>query len=571
MIDFNPKISTFEENLRKVMRYIQLVILAILLVSCNFNQQNRSLAETDSMLLKKPERVLAILDSMEKVTSLNDDEQMHLVWNRALAHQALGMSLAEDEQLPEAIAYYRKDADKQTDSYLLEAIYLNWTGKENDAIKAIDKGLANIADITKRVRLLETKASILEHQRKFDQAVGVLKEALDYAKTKREQAILQYRMGLSLSLLGEGRSDHFYERSIRLAKESGDTTMACEFMRNYADFLANNGQYRRSNDFYYQIVQMMPQIGELSAIQAAMASNYINLHKLDSARICNDKAIRSEEKLERQGYSNITGRAILEQERYLLDYAEGRTVSYVDFARYCDSITNDMLAKEKTSNQRLETKNRLQAANYELKLGKQRMVWMLSLSLLLLLGGGIGVYLYNRNRLQRLAEAEDRIDTLTRMLSEAQDVTTEDTLDVEQSKTDDDAFFKKILLQQLGIIRLVASTPTNQNQALLRRISGIGGGEIPTNSLLVWPDLYPVIDRLYDNFHTRLMERYGNVLTEKEEQICCLLCARFSTKEIGVITQQSDATIYVRKSAIRKKIGATEGQDIVACVNGVKA
>ena len=182
MIDFNPKISTFEENLRKVMRYIQLVILAILLVSCNFNQQNRSLAETDSMLLKKPERVLAILDSMEKVASLNDDEQMHLVWNRALAHQALGMSLAEDEQLPEAIAYYRKDADKQTDSYLLEAIYLNWTGKENDAIKAIEKMAKSMEDLGDTLN--DYKADLLVNwvgkgRNQFEKSYKVMKRKLD--------------------------------------------------------------------------------------------------------------------------------------------------------------------------------------------------------------------------------------------------------------------------------------------------------------------------------------------------------------------------------------------------------
>ena len=205
-----------------------------------------------------------------------------------------------------------------------------------------------------------------------------------------------------------------------------------------------------------------------------------------------------------------------------------------------------------------------------LQLGKQRMGWMLSVALLLLVGGSISGWFYYRNRVQRLAEAEDRIDTLTRMLAETQHVTTaEDTIG-QQQETDDDAFFKKILLQQLGIIRMVASTPTNQNQALLKRISGISGGEIPTNSLLVWSDLYPVIDRLYDNFYSRLMQHYGDTLTDKEVQICCLLCAGFSTKEIGVITQQSDATIYVRKTSIRKKIGAAEGQDIVACVNNVK-
>ena len=522
------------------------------------------------MLKKDPVKALAILDSLENSGGLDKEGQLHLVWNRALAHQTLGMSLAEDSLLPEAIAYYRDNADKQADSYLFEASYLSWTGKKADAIKAINKGLKVITDSTKRIQLLAAKAGIFEHSREYKKVIEILKKALKYNLTKREQAMLNYKLGENLSLIGDRQSEHFYNKSIQLATENGDTAIACEFLRNYADYLANNGQYRRSNDMFYQIGRAMPKIAKLSSIQMAMAGNYINLHKLDSARICNDRAIKSEKKLEAKGFADIARRVMIEQERRLLDYANGKTISYVDLARYCDSITADMEAKENTLARRQETKNRLQLVNHELKLGQQRMGWMLSMAVLLLIGSVIVGYLYYRNRVQRLAEAEDRIDTLTRMLAEAQTATTE-AAGKKQQKTDDDAFFKKILLKQLGIIRMVANTPTHQNQALLKRISGISEGKISTDSLLVWSDLFSVIDRLYDNFHTRLTEQFSNALTEKEIQISCLLCASFSTKEIGVITQQSDATIYVRKTSIRKKIGAAEGQDIVTCVNSVKS
>ena len=548
---------------------IRYIIMLLVFVSCNLSKE-KSLILSDKMLKKNPVKALAILDSLENSGGLNKEGQLHLVWNRAVAHQTLGMSLAEDSLLPEAIEYYRGYADKQADSYLFEASYLSWTGKKTDAIKAINKGLKVITDSTKRIQLLAAEAGIFEHQREYKKVIEVLKKALKYDLPKREQAMLNYKLGENLSLIGDRQSEHFYSKGIQLAMENGDTAIACEFLRNYADYLANNGQYRRSNDMFYQIGRTMPKVAELSSIQMAMAGNYINLHKLDSARICNDKAIKSEAKLEAKGFADIARRVMIEQERCLLDYANRKTISYVDLARYCDSITVDMEAKENTLARRQETKNRLQLVNHELKLSQQRMGWMLLVAVLLLIGGVIGGYLYYRNRVQRLAEAEDRIDTLTQMLAEAQTATTE-AAGKKQQKTDDDAFFKKILLQQLGIIRMVANTPTHQNQALLKRISGISEGKISTDSLLVWSDLFSVIDRLYDNFHTRLTEQFSNALTEKEIQISCLLCASFSTKEIGVITQQSDATIYVRKTSIRKKIGAAEGQDIVTCVNSVKS
>lgn len=107
--------------------------------------------------------------------------------------------------------------------------------------------------------------------------------------------------------------------------------MACEFMRNYADYLSNKGHYQRSNNIYHQIAKMMPEVADLSAIQMAMAGNYINLHKIDSARICNEKAIKSEAKLEAKGFSDIARRAVIELERCILDFENGKHISYVDF------------------------------------------------------------------------------------------------------------------------------------------------------------------------------------------------------------------------------------------------
>ena len=133
-------------------------------------------------------------------------------------------------------------------------------------------------------------------------------------------------------------------------------------------------------------------------------------------------------------------------------------------------------------------------------------------------------------------------------------------------EVEDGQFFRKILLQQLGIIRLVATQPTSQNQDLLRRISGITNRELPVESLLVWEDLYPVIDRIYDGFYTQMNRRFGSVLIDKEQQLCCLLCAEFSTKEISVVTQQSIPTIYQRKTNIRKKLGMGEKEDIVSFI-----
>ena len=54
---------------------------------------------------------------------------------------------------------------------------------------------------------------------------------------------------------------------------------------------------------------------------------------------------------------------------------------------------------------------------------------------------------------------------------------------------------------------------------------------------------------LYDGFYTSLVERFGNILNEKE---------------ISVVTQQSVRTLYQRKSTIRQTLEMPEGEDIAS-------
>lgn len=251
----------------------------------------------------------------------------------------------------------------------------------------------------------------------------------------------------------------------------------------------------------------------------------------------------------------------------LIDYTRHRTFDFLKVMRYNDSVHNALYALQSTIQRKDESKESLSNANLQLTVERQEAQLTLLACLLLLVVTGGGAFFYIRARRHRLIEAEGRIETLNRLLADATKGDSEPgtTGNVNQ-EVEDGQFFRKILLQQLGIIRLVATQPTSQNQDLLRRISGITNRELPVESLLVWEDLYPVIDRIYDGFYTQMNRRFGSVLIDKEQQLCCLLCAEFSTKEISVVTQQSIPTIYQRKTNIRKKLGMGEKEDIVSFI-----
>lgn len=206
----------------------------------------------------------------------------------------------------------------------------------------------------------------------------------------------------------------------------------------------------------------------------------------------------------------------------------------------------------------LESVMELNDDNYELKLQRQRL-WLLVLGIsIVVVVCGITVYFVLARRKQRMVEAEERVETLERMLR-----------DTERADSSDSDKLKAALLRQLGIFKTFAGTPTPQSRDALKKISTVGNDGSSIESLVDWQDFYSMIDNLYDGFHAKLVDRYPGMFNDKEQQIIVLLKAGFSTKEIGVLTEQSSATIYTRKSVIRKKLGTPENGDFIAQIDAL--
>lgn len=239
-----------------------------------------------------------------------------------------------------------------------------------------------------------------------------------------------------------------------------------------------------------------------------------------------------------------------------LDYQKHGALSLSRISNVAQSlrkVSNDLEIKRQERDDALESSYELSKANYELTIRHQRMWLIIIIIVFVSFLGFLFLWYLLRRRRNRLIEAEDRIDTLEELLKSATDPAT----DKKQG------LLKRLLLQQLGIIKTFAEAPTTQNQEALRKISNIGNSDTPIDSLVRWDDLYPVLDELYDNFHENILRRYPELFSDREIQIISLIKAGFSTKEIGVLLQQSSNSIYVSKTAIRKKLGLQPKEDFM--------
>lgn len=542
------------------------IISSILLCACRHTDNTTSLRQADAVIYGNSDSAMKLLSSIKNPERLPFEEKMLYGWLRTFVHNVRGNSMTEDSLILPAFDYFVAGPDtvKMLNSFVLKSKYLYWQKRHEEAMSVLDSGIAAATacrDTYLMVSMLAEKANRHVYVDKdYKKAI----EAHLRAIAIREDEGLCYSLGIAMGLQGNDSASYYMDRSIALVEQKKDTARLVHYLRNYAQMLSYIGNdYEKAAVVSKRLRSLTPDGGQIAMTDLVLTECFLKMGKLDSAQYYLDQGrslLACQEKF-------LTTENMINYYQGLIDYTRHRTFDFLKVMRYNDSVHNALYALQSTIRRKDESKESLSNANLMLTVERQEAQLTLLGCLLLLVVVGGGAFFYIRRCRHRLIEAEERIETLNRLLVDATKGDDEQRVAGSTDKeVEDGQSFRKILLQQLGIIRLVATQPTSQNQELLRRISGITNRELPVESLLVWEDLYPVIDRIYNGFYTQMNQRFGSVLIDKEQQLCCLLCAEFSTKEISVVTQQSIPTIYQRKTNIRKKLGMGEKEDIVGFI-----
>ena len=518
------------------------------------------LQRAEDLMYPHPDSALHILQAMTPPT----DELNHATWALLLTQAKYKCDVKQSDSLVNIAYDYFKEGDNAQRNALASYLKGGLLDEKNQADKALifyleaAKECEYINDNLLNYLINAHIARIYSHRDLHDYAISYRKNAIKYAEILNE-----YRY-IGDSFLGMARAYsakkeyqkaiEYYDRAIGL-KDISSAKIKSEYaLQEKIDVLIRLKDYNEALNLAKKLDNSFLTLPAC----ATLGHLYYKLNQIDSAYFYLNKATKSNNIYTKQGVYQ----ALFNITKNKKDYEKNANIS-VKLWKINDSINkidrNKALIEMQEKYDQQRVKDEMTA---KMTLQKQRIMMGIGVAVLILCFIAYRIRIRNKERITRLAEAEERIETLNHLLEEAQK---EPSPDAGQ----DDTFFKRILLQQLGIIRMVANTPTAQNQALLRRLAETGNDEMPAEELIAWKDLYPIIDRLYDNFYTRLMERFGSVLTDKEVQTCCLLCAGFSTKEIAVITRQASNTVYSRKTSARQKMGAPDGADIVEWVKNL--
>ncbi len=541
--------------------FILLTVVAVGIVSCSRSASyySNTLDKAETVMQTSPDSAMSILDDIDPSDLKADSLRARYHYLRAFGHMRQNRSMIGDSLIAFAHDYYRgKDIVRDIRSGTAQAWYKFWVGDTPGAIVMLDSivSLSNVPDSliapTLRIRVL-LGASEYQGETLIPFARRLMSIENDTLRQVEAKYMLlsayEYAEQLDSALM---LADELIDYARR--NSWGDKQFVFELER--AQILGEMGRTAESDEVVDGVSRKSsPDNGAADYLHMQLAMNALNAGNLSRASkelaVADSFALkfRKEDDTYYRSYSNLL--------RTMIDFKEHGKMKLVHVNglnnRQQERYNRAKASQWESERSALEQQSRALALKAESE-HKTVIILVIALIAILILSGAL---LFFRHRRQRERDNEERAEALQKMVDELKA-----TPSPEQTVVSTPAALRRAMLQQLGIIKMVAETPTEQNREMLRKISSI---ESDTEGELVnWDNVFELIDTLYAGFYDKLHTAYGETLTSKEEQIIVLMVAGFSTKEISVITAQTTSTIYVRKSSIRKKLGVPEKEDIVA-------
>ena len=562
--------------------------MALCLMSACANGDVQRVQKAEELLTVNRDSAMAILREVVRPDRL-PEESKALYWFCVADIRANTMqSLSEDSMICWAAQYFRDRwlQDGAYEDYMMkagmeEAFYWWWNDDKEKSQQVLQRQQRYAKEIAEKkgehiweVILLRISAELAmrdydyEHVRDYTEALIRLG---DEKAIHLDEVVRVYNgMAITYFYLGEyGKMEESFEKAI--AHTSDSAFIVNVVRRNYADLLGEIGQTDRAIRMHEELAAVYREGESWLLVESLYSLSRLWLNKGDKQRA--DHYMREAEELfetYKETISSPSAEAGLLAHRQVLNYALHGNYQMMPLATYNNQWQENDYIRYRVAEAKERSMSDLREQVLRQKLAKQRQTVLIVglvcmvLGLCLLL-----VYLYRR-RQRLLLEKEEEIETLRGIINKGQS----DKVPSDQVGSTKEVDVRKLMLQQLGVIKTIAGTPTEANQQLLARLMALN--EETANALIDWPSIYQTIDLVYDGFYTRLVEKYGNVqgsnvqstkeqrplLNEKEIQLCCLLKADFSTKEINMLTRQSLQTIYQRKTQVRQKLSLAEAEDI---------
>ncbi len=505
------------------------------------------------LVRERPDTAYAILRDLDYDDFHSDSLKARFVLTKAIANLQVGRSLVTDTLLDEAAEYFRTSGDTRRWVIATQLLsgYDLMRGEGEAGIRRLE---ALLPQIKSRDQLWDTHIYIMDLAltcQEYPKAYKAAKWLYDHTEDPEGKLIYTVSMAGSEFMQGNpGVAVALMEDAISKGLPEKAPGYTQEFYLEYADMLNGSGQSQKAIGILDRLRAERDTMSKVEEVSWKVSEAEYYANAGDPARA---KALLG-------SINHEATQSVFEIYSYIgmlkvaLAYKETGHIPAELMRRVTKHLHRSHLMTQQDREKALESVIELNDDNYRLRLNRQRLWLLITVLTLFVVVSGVIVYIVMGRRKRRLIEAEERAETLQEMLSAAET----------SASSSDRERLKAALLRQLGIFKIFAGSPTPQSRDALKKISAVGHPDATIETLVDWEEFYAMIDSLYEGFHSKLVSHYPDTFNDKELQIIILMKAGFGTKEIGVLTEQSSATIYTRKSVIRKKLGNPENGDLIA-------
>ena len=557
--------------------------MALCLMSACANGDVQRVQKAEELLTVNRDSAMAILREVVRPDQL-PEESKALYWFCVADIRANTMqSLSEDSMICWAAQYFRNRwlQDGEYEDYMMkagmeEAFYWWWNDDKEKAQQVLQRQQQYAAEIAEKkgehiweVILLRISAELAmrdfdyEHVRDYTEALIRLGDE----KAIHLDEVVRVYNGMAITYFYFGEYDKMEESFEKAIAHTSDSAFVVNVVRrNYADLLGEIGQTDRAIKMLEDLTEEYRQADSWLQVESLYSLSRLWLNKGNKQRA--ERYMREVEELfakyKESAEFDPAAEAAFLAHRQVLEYAQKGSYHCFPLVQYHNHWSETDYIRYRVAEAKERSIRDLRERNLYLTISRQRQMLFIVVLLFAGMGAILLIWGLSRRRKRLLLEKEEEIETLRGIINKGQ------SDKVPSDQVGRNADVRKLMLQQLGVIKTIAGTPTEANQQLLARLMALN--EETANALINWPSIYQTIDLVYDGFYTRLVQKYGAaaqsnepaspVLNEKELQLCCLLKADFSTKEINMLTRQSLQTIYQRKTQVRQKLGLNEAEDI---------
>lgn len=528
------------------------LLFALFLMACG-GRERECLEQAEKWAESNPELALEYLDSLKSPVALGKDDFLNYYFLKCHATFMRDGRLDDFFPSEEAAGYWEKKGNAYRAAYawLYNGIMSDCRSAQNDAALYLNRAEACAGKQQDSLLLFYIyyfRGRLCFRNREFSEGKILLQKALEYHADTPARNRAHHWLKVAACALSKddyAMVENSYRRMWECVTTQRDSLLTTENLFRALRHVRNS---KARGDILHSLKdQVQGDSYTQNFYQLVKAALFIRERQLDSAGmvlagIPADTLRDMPELLLR--YHRLRGRYYFQRGDF--EKAAGEFRIYIRTReQWQDDAHRKRLSKIVSDymQEKLENEVRLLRAH--------RQVLVSGIIILFLLSVGVVGRILVRRR-EKLLETERKAEAwqeLYRLMQEKQNDT------------------KALLMHELAVTRELArlsgeAAPRNVN--FVKMYDELLGDIYPSE--LEWENFYKLINGIFDNFYTRLKDKYPD-LSERDMQLVCLLKGEFRTDEIAVVMKTSVAMVLKRKSQLRKKLNLGDRADIVQLIS----